>query len=182
MKNWASTSLSAITLLMSLGLGQAQAGFADAFRDFVLDGEAAVASVEIETVTLPSDSESAACMQCHNGTGGQAVTLKHADAAMNYSSHRNVNHPVGMSYSQYASKQPHSYVNPSRLDARIKLENGQVTCTSCHGVKQTVAAIGNSDMMVAVDDLASQGSSCTSTKTLTTGPNTTSLCMSCHAL
>lgn len=182
MKNWAKTTLSAITLLMATGLGQAHAaGFADAFRAFVLEDEIATDTTQ-NTVSLPSDSQSAACMQCHNGSGGKAVALKHADTAMSFTSSGSANHPVGMFYSQYASKQPHSYVNPSRLDARIQLENGQVTCTSCHGVKRPVATITTADLLSAVDDLSSAGASCTSTKTLTTGPNTSSLCMSCHAM
>lgn len=184
MKNWSRSTFHLAIYLLALAIGQANAaGFADAFRSFVLEDDIATEmAIAPTTVTLPSNSQSAACMQCHNGNRGTAIRLKHADAAMSYSNHRNVDHPVGMSYTQYASRQPHSYTKPSQLDSRIQLENGQVTCTSCHGVKQTLPEITSATLLAAVDDLSVNGAGCTSTKTLTTGPDTGSLCMSCHAM
>ena len=115
-------------------------------------------------------------MQCHDGSKAKSIGIKHADTVMTFTSHGSSNHPVGMSYARYARKSPASYVPPARLDSRIKLENGQVTCVSCHETKlhETVVAM-QSEQNIAVEK-------CSSTKSLTTGSNQTRLCMSCHAM
>jgi hypothetical protein len=94
-----------------------------------------------------------------------------------------VDHPVGMQYASYAHSDPAVYVPPEQLDKRIILENGEVTCLSCHETKtqeqveqdylievsHTNAAIGDQQV-------------CSATDRLTTGTNRTTLCLSCHAL
>jgi len=146
---------------------------AGSFRDFILDEGLNDSPLSAQ---VPANSKSAACMQCHNGSKAKSVGLKHADSAMTFTSHGSSNHPVGMSYTSYARKSPASYIAPARLDSRIKLENGQVTCVSCHETKshETVVAV-QSEQNIAREK-------CSSTKSLTTGSNQTRLCMSCHAM
>jgi len=147
---------------------------AGSFKDFILD-EGLVSSIQ-RSAQIPANSTSAACMQCHDGSSAKSVGLKHADSAMRFTSHGSSNHPVGMLYENYARKSPASYVAAARLDSRIKLENGQVTCVSCHETKSH-----NADV-VALNEQKNEVESCASTKTLTTGSSQTRLCMSCHAM
>ena len=147
---------------------------AGSFRDFILD-EGLYASSRL-SVQIPANSKSAACMQCHDGSKAKNIGIKHADTVMIFTSHGSSNHPVGMSYARYAQKSPASYIAPARLDSRIKLENGQVTCVSCHETKshQTDVAMQSEQNI--------SGERCSSTKSLTTGSSQTRLCMSCHAM
>ena len=147
---------------------------AGSFRDFILDEGLSAAT--LNSVLIPANSKSASCMQCHDGSRAKSVGLKHADSAMKFTSHGSSNHPVGMSYDSYARKSPASYVPRSRLDSRIKLENGQVTCISCHKTKSHKTEV------VALNEQINAVEKCDSSKTLTTGISRTRLCMSCHAM
>ncbi len=148
---------------------------AGSFRDFILDEGSPTTAQQF--VKIPGNSKLASCLQCHDGSNAKDVKIKHADTAMRFTSHGSSNHPIGMSYDSYARRSPASYVDPAKLDSRIKLENGQVTCISCHEVKQ--ANSRNVDVAL-VNNLNVMTNTCTSTKTLTTGPNQTRLCLSCH--
>ena len=150
---------------------------AGSFRDFILDE--GLSNATQRSVQIPANSKSASCMQCHDGSKAKNVGLKHADAAMRFTSHGSSNHPVGMPYDIYARKNPASYVALARLDSRIKLENGQVTCVSCHETKQS--SLHKLDI-VSLKEKDGTINTCSSTKELTTGPGQTRLCMSCHAM
>lgn len=147
---------------------------AGSFRDFIQDD--GLSDSSRFSAQVPANSKSSACMQCHDGSKAKSIGIKHADSVMTFTSHGSSNHPVGMSYARYARKSPASYIAPARLDSRIKLESGQVTCVSCHETKlhETVVAM-QSEQNIAVEK-------CSSTKNLTTGSNQTRLCMSCHAM
>jgi len=147
---------------------------AGSFRDFILD-EGLSDSFRL-AAQIPANSKSASCMQCHDGSKAKSVGLKHADTAMTFTNHGSSNHPVGMSYNNYARKNPTSYVALAQLDSRIKLENGQVTCVSCHETKSHETEVA----MQSEQNIAAE--KCSSTKSLTTGSNQTRLCMSCHAI
>ena len=147
---------------------------AGSFQDFILDE--GLSSTAQRTAQIPANSQSAACMQCHDGSNGKSIGIKHADTAMIFTSHGSSNHPVGMSYDSYARKSPASYVASARLDSRIKLENGQVTCISCHETKSHTTEV------VVLNEQKAEIENCSSTKGLTTGSNQTHLCMSCHAM
>ena len=157
-------------------------GFADRFREFVLESDPQAIN---DTVPLPDSAAvtSQQCMACHDGSGGKVIALKHAESAMRYSGNHNVDHPVGMDYASYAYRYPVEYVAPERLDRRIVLEQGQVTCLSCHETK-TPEQI-QQDYLIQVNhsatDFAVQGN-CTATNRLTTGTQQTTLCLSCHAM
>lgn len=163
-----------ICVLASLMVTTANAG---SFRDFIIGDE--LSNTAESLIGIPRDSESARCMQCHNGSKGKAVGLKHADSAMTFTNHGSSNHPVGMSYASYARKDPASYIDPVSLDSRVKLENGKVTCISCHETKKSNS---HSTGVTLVDNASAATNTCASTKALTTGPSQTRLCMTCHAL
>jgi hypothetical protein len=120
-------------------------------------------------------------MACHDGSGGSTIALKDAESAMRYNGNHNVDHPVGMDYAGYARRYPVEYVAPERLDRRIVLEAGQVTCLSCHETK-TPEQIEQGNLMAVdhtVADLDAK-QSCSATDRLTTGTHRTTLCLSCH--
>jgi len=144
------------------------------FRSFILGGESENSSQK--SVYFSANSKSASCIECHDGRSAINVSLKHADTAMRFTNHGSSDHPVGMYYDSYARKSPFSYISAAKLDPRIKLENGQVTCISCHETSpQKVAVALVSELNMTVEN-------CSSTKALTTGSDHTGLCMSCHSM
>ncbi|MDH5432886.1 MAG: hypothetical protein OEY19_03010 [Gammaproteobacteria bacterium] len=146
---------------------------AGSFQDFILAEE----QPEVElTVHMPDKSVSSSCMQCHSGKKARSISLKHAQAKMSFSGFGNGDHPVGMNYDEYARNKPRHYVPSSRLDSRIVLENGQVTCVSCHQIKPEFNNQHANNLPLGTVE------SCGSTKTLTTESNQTGLCMSCHSI
>ncbi|MEN8178800.1 MAG: hypothetical protein ABFS39_09280, partial [Pseudomonadota bacterium] len=70
------------------------------------------------------------------------------------------------------------------LDNRIILENGDVTCISCHSLKDTSTSRHEGMMKTSVTTTENQYlSNCTAKKNdFTTGSNITTLCLSCHAM
>jgi hypothetical protein len=157
-------------------------GFADRFRDFVLDSDPRVSN---ETVALPGALAvtSRQCMACHDGSGGRAIAVKGAESPMRYRGNHNVDHPVGMNYAGYASRYPVEYVAPERLDHRILLEDGQVTCLSCHAIKtpEQMQSDGLLEVSHGSAGLYSKAD-CSATDRLTTGTHRTTLCLACHAM
>ncbi|MFQ5849882.1 MAG: cytochrome c3 family protein [Candidatus Binatia bacterium] len=79
------------------------------------------------------------CLGCHDGTlatniiglgfNGKAEIFL-AGAATN--SYLDGSHPVGIDYRQAQLRSRGRLKDPSLLDPAVKLENGQVVCTSCH--------------------------------------------------
>ena len=170
-----------VLLCCFTSLGSAK-GFADRFREFVLGTDDPTVS---ETASLPdaTAATSQQCMACHDGSGGTAIALKDAGSAMRYSGTHNVDHPVGMDYASYAYRFPVEYVAPERLDQRILLEDGRVTCLSCHETK-TPEQLGQENLLQVNQSAAGlgTGAGCTATDRLTTGTHQTTLCLSCHAM
>ncbi|MCW8923169.1 MAG: hypothetical protein OQK69_06015 [Gammaproteobacteria bacterium] len=124
---------------------------------------------------LVNPDQSQKCMQCHDGSAAKEIVLKDADAPLQISGHKNVNHPVGLDYRRYANESPMTYVRIENLDARIQLENGNVTCITCHEIKQ--------EMLGQATDLAElPEQACASTGELTIGLGRGGLCVSCHAM
>ncbi|WJW76612.1 hypothetical protein QVG61_05850 [Thiohalobacter sp. IOR34] len=167
--------LSILAMMFSL-VGNAMAGgFADAFRDFVL-GSPAEASVLAAQDQLSRASQARHCMQCHDGSSATAITIKDADSPMQIRGHRTLDHPVGMSYARHARRNPAVYVAPGKLDPRIRLENGTVTCISCHRTRDAGHTTQVSDRS------PSSANNCTASADLTTGPEPGRLCIACHAM
>lgn len=146
--------------------------FSDAFKEFILGSD----SNTITKVDLLEDSAlSQRCMQCHDGSSAMAITLKDANAPMQFSGYHNVNHSVGMNYQDYANKSPGSYVSVENLDVRIKLENGHVTCISCHEIKET------EEQMQTSANVGTPEQVCDSTGKLTIeSAQISHLCTTCH--
>jgi hypothetical protein len=122
-------------------------------------------------------------MACHDGSGGQRVALKHAESPMRFRGNHNVDHPVGMDYASYAYRDPVVYVLPQQLDERILLEDGKVTCLSCHETKTREQV--EQDYLIEVRHARDAGDDqqvCTATDRLTTGTHQTALCLACHAM
>jgi hypothetical protein len=169
-----------LVLLSFISSGTLAKGIAERFREFVLDSEYATPS-QVLTLQAPQSISSQQCMGCHDGSGGQAITLKHADSPMLYRGNHNVDHPVGMDYASYAYRYPVEYIAPERLDRRILLEHGQVTCLSCHETK-TPEQMEQQNLIQVNQNAAGSGGSCSATARLTTGTHRTTLCLSCHAM
>lgn len=147
---------------------------AGSFRDFILNDQEN--ETNLAKVQIPANSRSSTCIECHSGNHSSAITLKHANARMSFSGHGSSNHPVGMNYEQYARSNPRSFVPTHKLDPRIILEEGQVTCVSCHQTKL------NLDQSITLNEQNSQFETCGASKELTTSSNQTGLCMSCHSI
>ncbi len=134
------------------------------------------------------DVSSAQCMKCHNSKDSGHITVKHADSPMQFTaSGLQTNHPVGMHYGNYALNQPASFRSRATLNPKIMLAGGRVTCISCHEQKEKDVSTANAARTYG-NVLAASGGSlsgldmCTSKKTLTVGPKTSDLCMSCHTM
>lgn len=162
----------AITLLFSSG-SQA-ANLAETFKTFVLGPEAQAATTA--AVRFPSTSRADACMQCHDGSAARQVHLKPAGTPMQYRGQLTVGHPVGMDYERYAVKNPSTYTSAAKLDKRVVLEEGAVTCLSCHRPKSQTPSVPISELTQTADE------SCNVDSGYTTGPSQTGLCMTCHTL
>lgn len=143
----------------------------DIFRGLVPSSEAHATTQRSQ---LSTTSLSYQCISCHDGSVGQKIMLKSADTPLKFTGHINTDHPVGMRYSEYAQREPRSYVNPTRLDNRIRLENGEVTCISCHQTNVNQVTTVTGQIPVDID--------CMATGALTVTSKRTGLCMSCHVL
>lgn len=154
--------------------------FADRFKDFVLNTDSEETFSDGSIVQLP-ETGSAKCMQCHDGSSARGVTLKHADAPMKFTQHGSTNHPVGMDYNHYASLNPMIYVPREQLDPRIILEDGEVTCLSCHALKSS--PVENQGEFIKTSAVSNdEAADCLASKELTTGSSRNQLCFSCHAM
>ncbi len=166
-------TVGACTTIILLGISFAAhaGGFLDAFKDFVLGSEAQAGSL---TVQLPVTSQAVDCMHCHDGTVGPQINMKHAGSPMKFRGQVSIDHPVGMDYGQYAHSNPDTYVMPARMDKRIVLEDGKVTCVSCHRTR--------SEPATQPDQPRTAVEHCNVAEGYTTGPNPSRLCMGCHAM
>ncbi len=147
---------------------------AESFKNFVLGAEAQASATH--PVQFPPASRASTCMQCHDGTGASQVHLKPAGAPIQYRGQMITGHPVGMNYSHYAAKNPAIYTRPAALDKRVVLENGEVTCLSCHRTRSRDAA----DRQLT--RLEASRAACNVAEGYTTGMTQTGLCMACHTM
>ena len=154
--------------------------FSGSFKNFVFDSPTEATTMAVEQ-SAPND-QAAACMQCHDGTAAKAVTLENSEMPSHFSGDRGDNHPVGVVYARYAGQNPGNYVALTALDRRVHLENGAVTCVSCHQIKSSATTTVNSADYSSPQTAANTASGCMSSKSLTTGADQSRLCMSCHIL
>jgi hypothetical protein len=175
---WIFQSCLLLILLSVTSLGLAK-GLTDKFRAYILQPNLASPSVATER-RFPQPLGSHHCMQCHDGSGGKPISLKHAESKMRFVGRHNVDHPVGMNYASYAYDNPAVFVAPALLDKRIILENGEVTCLACHETKASSRPEPSLLKVTGRHDSSSDADACTATNRLTTGTNQTTLCLSCH--
>lgn len=185
-------SLFYLVFLSSLSMPANAGGFAERFRNWVLDADTQTVEVAMQAEeALPAtprlDPVSAGCMGCHGGDQGRGIVIKSADAPLQFSpSGHQSNHPVGMNYEEYAAAQPAGFHPRARLNPGIDLVNGQVGCGTCHRQQGTSTPAHGADpaqgMRLAVADSSDPGQRCTATPALTVGPRTSDLCMACHAM
>lgn len=161
------------------------AKYSDAFKEFILGVDQQGGMEALKPVAkLPDMSRSITCMECHDGSQARGVSLKHSETPMKFTGHGSVNHPVGMKYDYYAKNNPVVFVSLERLDKRIILEDGEVTCISCHALKNTLSDESDNFIKTSVFPREEYATSyCTANnKKLTTESNITTLCLSCHAM
>jgi len=151
------------------------------FLNWLLGPEAQAASLSISEAGL--DGLDGDCISCHNGSRASNIPIKDAAAPMQFSSHgKQENHPVFMSYNEYASRKPREFTGHASLDPNILLPDGYVTCVSCHRLKQAQTVQYSVDMQ-GVAQLASLSTeTCTASRELTVGPRQTDLCLACHKM
>ncbi len=94
------------------------------------------------------------CLSCHDGAIGRDVfsyfLFEKGYEQMNGGSKRsavnrtiNHDHPVGVDYYSAYLRDPRHYVAPEMLNSEILLQDGKVTCVSCHRADGTVRIDGN---------------------------------------
>lgn len=78
------------------------------------------------------------CLTCHDGTIGRNILSQVFSQGGNFQGDMpgdfclDRGHPVAVDYLPASLKSRGRLKHPSRLDPAVKLENGQVGCTSCH--------------------------------------------------
>ncbi len=162
-----------IGYLCALASPAAAADFGDTFREWLLGPEVQASTRESMAVQLDAVSQS--CMGCHNGTAATHISLKNARSPLQALGTMNVNHPVGMDYGEYASRNPLGYQPGALLDPNIRLVDGKVGCVSCHQLKVEMPQA----MAVALSAPA-VNSICPASRRLTVGPKKSDLCLACH--
>ncbi|MEK6776811.1 MAG: hypothetical protein AABY87_08030 [bacterium] len=166
-------TLTVIALIIICADTAAAGSFAERFRRFVLGTEAEAYSVSMAQDQLDQVAEG--CMGCHNGITATHITIKNAEAPLQIRGIQTVNHPVGMSYDNYALKNPSGFRPRSTLPSSIRMVDGKVTCLSCHRVGEERTEVLTDSRY---DERRNGG--CTASNILTVGPRETDLCMACH--
>lgn len=162
------------TLLSFLLIGQfspANADFSDDFRAFIVGND----TPNHAAPTTAIDNSAQACLTCHDGSHATAITVRRRGSPLQIRGSQTLNHPIGMNYDESVRHDPQGYRVRTALHPNIQFINGQVTCVSCHQIKNSVNT-ANTQTSAA---LTMKGS-CTATKQLTTGYGDRALCLSCH--
>ncbi len=76
-------------------------------------------------------TNSVVCLACHDGALASNIFPNSSGFA---ASDLRSCHPVLVSYVRAYSRNPSRFVSPWLLDARVKLVQGRVQCTTCHSV------------------------------------------------
>ena len=174
----------AVVLLLTLVTGNVvfADSFGDKFRSWLLGSEAQAYTLEDFQPELDRIAQD--CVQCHDGARATHITVKEANAPLQFSSFgAQVNHPVGMNYDNYAGARMRNYTPRFSLDPNILLVNGKVTCISCHRLKET--KVPDSFLAARWDESRSVVAaleSCSASSEFTVGPRETDLCLACHAM
>jgi hypothetical protein len=173
-----------VVTLFNLATAQAVLGdsFGDKFRSWLLGSTAQAAT--LNGYLSEPDGIAQGCMRCHDGSRAGHITVKDANAPMQFSSSGlQVNHPVGMNYDEFATTKAGNYTPRFSLDSNIILVDGKVTCVSCHRLKETEESDNFFEARWDENRSAREGTeNCSSTRDLTVGPRETDLCLACHSM
>jgi hypothetical protein len=150
------------------------ASLAEHFQAFVLGAQAQARPLEARDPRL--DAIAQGCLQCHDGSRASHVSVRSAGTPMPIRGSQTLNHPVGMTYDQSVSKNPHSYRPRAALHPDIRLVDGQVTCISCHQLKTGAAPPPIMEARLE----PGKDTPCSATRELTTGRHDKDLCLACH--
>lgn len=122
------------------------------------------------------------CLACHDGLVATRITTKRADTPMLFSrGSKQVVHPTGMNYDEYARARAAEFRPRAMLDWDIVLIDGVVTCVSCHRLvpEVTMAELVDAGATQQVSAGIETGT-CLASGDLAAGPRITDLCLSCH--
>lgn len=156
--------------------------FGARFKKWLFGSEAQAATREQPAPEL--DRIVQTCMQCHDGSGAVRITVKDARSPLQYMmSGVQKNHPVGMKYDDYAATDPQRYIPRVLLDANIVLVNGEVTCISCHRLKEPQDLVDNIDARWAeIQKAPSDAKHCSASNEFTIRTGKAGLCLACHRM
>jgi hypothetical protein len=163
-----------IALIICVTAGTASAGIREKLDKFAVQSRAGNPSHEEQPML---DPDSQACLYCHDGSRAICITVKSAGAPMQMWGFKNVNHPIGMLYSQSQARSPDEFIPVRSLNPRIELIDGKVGCRSCH-LSKTSGANGFS--LAAANLSSKETTDCTATGELTVWGSGSVLCLSCH--
>jgi|GEM_PF-3567762 len=166
---------SILLCILFIMTGPVFAGIGEKLINFAVKSRTSRQNSAMPPLILDSDSE--ACLRCHNETGASNIVVKSALAPMQIWGGRTANHPVGMIYDQFQAKAPEEFVPRQMLNPAIELVDGRVGCLSCHALK----SFGVNEHHPATSNLFPVDSNnCTASDQLTVWGRQTDLCLSCH--
>ena len=85
---------------------------------------------------IPGKTTSASCMGCHDGTIGPAATNSFPDTLEGFpNAGHGGSHPVERDYAFSALRRPGSLTPLLALPRELVLNDGQITCVTCHHPK-----------------------------------------------
>ncbi|HIJ89158.1 MAG TPA: CxxxxCH/CxxCH domain-containing protein [Desulfuromonadales bacterium] len=144
-----------------------------------------------------------ACVSCHNqhsNANGKFLRMANDQDQMCLDCHRSRNtadqakgtHPVGVDYQQKAALNPAGFntppvnANPANPSSAMKLLNGKVSCSTCHGVHTTDSRSGTVDGSANFANLSSGDGNILRTdlrgKSAGAGSDSSiNICTNCHA-
>ena len=172
-------SIALFCVLLLQGYPAAGETFGERFQNWVFGSDPA----QTRFVSAEGIEVERRCLGCHDGLIATRITTKDADSPMRFSSRgKQVVHPTGMNYDEYAGARATSFRSRQTLDSGIVLIDGSVTCVSCHRLAAgvTTAELAGTDAFndYAPGDAALGG--CLASAELTVGPRISDLCLACH--
>ena len=120
--------------------------------------------------TMEPATLEASCLDCHQHVAIHGRKRSGWRQPTSYTGRGN--HPVGLDYRTAARRDPDKYKPASSMSEAVVLDEGRITCTTCHVVETRAAS--SADVVAQAD-----GYSCTGVG-FTMGPRIENLCTECH--
>ena len=85
-------------------------------------------------VSSTLDTFSKGCLECHDGSlaSDRKVNYKNTPGQKSHWSEGAAEHPIGMDYTAYSSRDPKNYKPVASFGSKMMFVNGRVGCTTCH--------------------------------------------------